>query len=144
MNIQELVAKHMNVEKNMEKMSFEGQCERLPSLFVVIREEDLNYKEDVTSRSKDELEKITKVEDDAQNLRVLVIKEDEPTSPKSHKMIKYDVFKTIPEMAPWGEKHEGLKIEEVTPMSKVEECIIQLNEEIEVSIVILKEKKIKK
>ena len=127
--LQELVAKHFIEEGNMAKMSFEGQHERLPSLLKMIREEDLNYKEDVTSRSKDELEKITKVEDDAKNLRVLVVKEVEPTSPKSHKKIKYEVIKTILEMAPWGEKHEVLRIEEVTPMSKVEEGIVRLNEE---------------
>ena len=65
MSIQELVARHMNVEENMAKMSFEGQHGKLPSLFEVIKEESLNYNKDVTSRSKDELEKITKVEDDA-------------------------------------------------------------------------------
>ena len=105
----------------MAEMSFEGQHERLPSLFEVIREEDLNYKEDVTSRNKDELEKITKVEDDAQNLRVLIINEDEPTSPELYTIIKYDVLKTILEMTPWGEKLEELKIEEVTLTSEVEE-----------------------
>ena len=67
----------------MAKMSFKGQQERLPSLFEEIKEESLHYKEDVTSRSKDELENIAKVEDDAQNLRILVVKEDEPTSPES-------------------------------------------------------------
>ena len=37
--------------------------------------------------------------------------------------------------------HEELKIEEVTPMSKVEEHIIQLNKEMGVTIVTHKEKK---
>ena len=32
-------------------------------------------------------------------------------------------------MAPWGDMHEELKIEEVTPISKVEECIFQLNKD---------------
>ena len=68
----------------MVEMSFEEQHERFPSLFEVIKEKGLNYKEDVTSRSKDELEKITKVEDNAQNLKVSVVKEDELTSPESH------------------------------------------------------------
>ena len=38
-------------------------------------------------------------------------------------------------MAPWGDMHEELKIEEVTPMSKVEECIVQLCKEMEATIV---------
>ena len=97
-SIQELVAKHMNEGENMAKMSFEGQHERLPSLFEVIKEEGLNYKEDVTSRNKDELEKITKVEDGAQNLKVLVVKEDEPTSPESHERTREEIVKTILEM----------------------------------------------
>ena len=135
MSIQELVAKHMNEGETMVEMSFEGQHESLPPLFEVIKEESLNYNEDVTSRSKDELEKITKVEDDAQNLRILVVKEDEPTSPESQEKIKDEVVRTIPKMAPWGKNLEELKIEEVTPMSKVEECIIQLCKEMEASIV---------
>ena len=49
--------------------------------------------------------------------------ENEPTSLESHDTIKDEVLKTIPDMAPWGDMHEELKIEEVTPMSKVEECI---------------------
>ena len=143
-SIQELVAKHMNKKVNMAKMSYEGQHESLTSILEVIREEkeeDLHYKEDVTSRSKDELENMTKVEDDAQNLRILVVKEDEPTSPESQEKIKDEVVKTIPEMAPWGDMHEELKIEEVTPMSKVEECIVPLCKEMEATIV---NKKIKK
>ena len=44
-------------------------------------------------------------------------------------------------MTPWGEIHEELKIEEVTPMSKAEECIIQLNNETEAAIVKQKEEK---
>ena len=123
MSIQELVAKHMNEKVNMAKMSFEGQHESLPSIIEVIREEKeegFHYKEDVTSRSKDELENITKVEDDAQNLRILAVKEDEPTSLESQEKIKDEVVKTIPEMATWGENLKGLKIKEVTRMSKVE------------------------
>ena len=57
-------------------------------------------------------------------------------------MIKYQVLKTIAEMVPWGDMYEKLKIEEVNPMCKVEECIIQLNKEMEAAIVIHKEKNI--
>ena len=97
----------------------------------MIKEESLNYNEDVTSRSKDELEKITKVDDDAQNLRILVVKEDEPTSPESQENIKDEIVKTSSEMALWGEMDEELKIEEVTPTSEVKECIIKLCKEME-------------
>ena len=61
--------------------------------------------------------------------------EEEPTSLKSHKMMHYEVLKTILEMAPRGDMHEELKTKEITPMSKVEECIIQLNKEMEATIV---------
>ena len=60
MSMQELVAKHMNEGKNMVEMSFEGQHESLPSLLEAIEEEDSSYNEVVTSRSKEELEKLTK------------------------------------------------------------------------------------
>ena len=58
MNIQELVAKHMNERKNMVNMSFEGQHESFPSILEVIREEeDLSHNEEITSRNN-ELEKL--------------------------------------------------------------------------------------
>ena len=50
--------------------------------------------------------------------------EDEPTSLESQDTTKEEVLKAIPEMAPWGDMYEELKIEEVTPMTKVEEYII--------------------
>ena len=106
MSIQELMAKHMNEEKNMAKMSFEGQHESLPFLFEVIEEEYLSYNEDIISRSKEELKKITREDDNAQDSKTLVVMEDEPTSPESHKMIKYEVLKTILKMTPWGDMHE--------------------------------------
>ena len=121
MSIQELVAKHMNEGENMAKMSFEGEHESLPSILEVIREEeDLSYNKDITSRNNEELDKLTRGDDDAQDLKAFVVMEDEPTSPKSHDTIKDEVLKTILEMALWGDMHEELKIEEVTPMSKVE------------------------
>ena len=46
-------------------------------------------------------------------------------------------------MAPWGDMHKELKIEDVTPMSKVEECIFQLNKEMEATIVKQKEENLK-
>ena len=64
MSIQEPVGKHMNEGKNMVEMSFEGQHESLPSLIEVSEEEDLSYNELVTSRSKEEFEKLTRGDDD--------------------------------------------------------------------------------
>ena len=145
-SIQELVAKHMNEEERMEKLSFEGEQESLPSILEVIREEeDLSYNEDITSSNDGELEKLQRVENDAQEWKTLVAKEDEPTSPESYDMTKYEVLKTIAEMTPWGEMHEEFKIARVTPMSKLEECIVQLSKEMEATIVNKKKKlKIKK
>ena len=55
MSIQELVAKHMNEEEKMEKLSFKGQHKSLP---FIIEEEDLSYNEDITSSNEGELDKI--------------------------------------------------------------------------------------
>ena len=66
--------------------------------------------------------------------------ENEPTSWESHDMTKDEVLKNILEMAQWGDMHEELTIEEIIPMSKAEEYIIQLNKEMEATIVTYKEK----
>ena len=111
----------MNGEEKMEKLSFEGQHESLPSILEVIREEeDLSYNEDITSSNDGELEKLQRVENDAQEWKTLVAKEDETTYLESRDTTK-EVVKIIPEMAPWGEMYEDFDIEKVTPMSKVEE-----------------------
>ena len=81
------------------------------------------------------------MENDAQTLKNLVVKEDKPTSPESHENKTDEVVKTIPKMAPWGETHEELKNEKITPISKTEEYTMQLFEEVEATIV---NKKIKK
>ena len=101
MSIQELVAKHLNEGKNMVEMSFEGQHESLANILEVnIKEENLNDNEDITLRNNEELEKITRGDDDAQDLKAFVVMEDEPTSPESHEKTIDEVVKTIPEMAP--------------------------------------------
>ena len=85
----------------MATMSFEGPHESLPStLGVNTREENLSYNEESTSRGNEELKKFQTMKNDAQNLETLVVKEDEPTFPKSREKIKYEIVKTIPEMAP--------------------------------------------
>ena len=50
----------MNEKKSMVEMSFEGQHESLASLLEFIKEEDLSYNEDITSRNNEDLEKIKK------------------------------------------------------------------------------------
>ena len=62
------------------------------------------------------------MENNAKNLETLVVKEDEPTSPKSQENINDEVIKTIMEMAPWGEMHEEL--EKTTPIPKTKKCTI--------------------
>ena len=58
-------------------MSFEGQHESSPStLGVNIEEENLKYIEELTSRDNEELEKFETMENDAQILETLVVKED--------------------------------------------------------------------
>ena len=74
----------MKEQDNMTTMSFKGQHESLTSTLEVNKEaENLSYNEDITSRDNEELEKFQIVENDAQILETLVVKEDEPTSPKS-------------------------------------------------------------
>ena len=116
-SIQELVAKQMNQGENVVEMFFEGQHENLPSLLEVMEKEDLSYNEDITSGNNEELEKFTRGDDDAQDLKVLVVMEHKPTSLESHDTLKDKVLKAIPEMAPWGDMNKEFKIEEVTPMS---------------------------
>ena len=109
-----------------------------------IEKKNLNYNEDINLRNIGELEKFKRVEDDTQELKDLVVKEDESTSSESHEMIREEVVKTILEMTQWGEMYEELKIEEVTPMFKVQECIVWLNNEMEDAIVKQKEENLKK
>ena len=141
MSIQELVAKHMNEGENMAKMSFEGQHESLTSILEVIMEEEeenLSYNKDITSRNN-ELKKLTRGDGDAQDLKALVVMEDEPISPESHETTKDEVPETIMEMAPWGDMHEELKNEKMTPIFKVDKCIFRLHKEMEATIMKQKE-----
>ena len=69
----------------MVETSFKGQQKNLSSNLKVIKEEEnLHYNEDITSRNDEKLEKIQRVENDAQEWKALVAKEDESTSPESH------------------------------------------------------------
>ena len=77
MSIEELVAKYMKEQENMAIMSFEGQHESSPcTLRVNTKEENWSYNEEITSKGNEKVEKLQKVEDDAGNLKVLVVKED--------------------------------------------------------------------
>ena len=131
MSIEELVEKYMKEQENMATMSSEGQHESSPStLGVNIEEENWSYNEEITSRGNEELEKLQRVENDLETSKDLVAKEEkESTSSKSYEKVKDKVVKTIPEMTLWGKMHEGLKNEKMTPTSKVDEYIIQLNNE---------------
>ena len=143
MSIEELVAKYMKKQENMATMSFEGQHESSPStLGVNIEEENLRYNEEITSRDNEELEKFETVENDAQILETLVVKEDGPTSSESHEKTNDEVGKTMPEMTLWGEMHDELKNEKMTPTFEVDEYIIQLNNEMKGTFVNKKNKKI--
>ena len=64
----------------MVNMSFKGQHESVPSIIKVIKEEeDLDHNDEITSRNN-ELEKLQSVENDVQELKALVAKEDKSTS----------------------------------------------------------------
>ena len=115
LSIEELMAQYMKKE---QQRSFPTNLDEKPE------KEDVKHKVDITLKSGGELEKPQRVEDDAHELKELVTREDEPTSPESHDTTKYEVLKTILEMAPWGEMHEEFKIARFTPMSKLEECIV--------------------
>ena len=82
------------------------------------------------------------MENDAETSKDLVAKEEkELASSESYEKVKDEVVKTMPEMTLWGEMHEGLKNEKMTPTSEVDEYIIQLNNEMKGTFV---KKKIKK
>ena len=127
-------------------MSFEGQHESSSStLGVNLEEENLSYNEEFASRGNKELEKLQIVENDAETLKDLVAKEEKkPTSPESHEKTNDEVGKTMPKMTLWGEMHEKLKNEKMTPTSEVEEYIIQLNNEMKGTFVKKKNRKYKK
>ena len=81
-------------------------------------------------------------DDDAETSKDLVEKEEkESTSPESYEKVKEEVVETFPKMTLWGEIHEGLKNEKMTPTSEVDEYIIQLKNEMKGTFV---KKKIKK
>ena len=127
----------------MATMSFEGQHESSPSaLGVNIEVENLRYNEEITSRDNEELENFETVENDAQILETLVVKEDGPTSLESYEKIKEEVVETFSEMTLWGEMHEELKNEKTIPNSEVDEYIIHFNNELRGTIVNKKIKKI--
>ena len=142
MSIEELVVKYMKEQENRVAMSFEGQHESSSStLRVNLEEKNLSYNEEITSRGNKEIEKVQIVENDAKTLKDLVAKEEkEPTSPESHEKTNDEVGKTMPEMTLWGEMYEGLKNENMTLTSEVDEYIIQLNNEMKGTFV--KKKKI--
>ena len=77
----------------------------------------MEYYEDFTSKSGGELEKLQRVEDDAHELKELVVREDELTSPEPHEM-KEEVVDIFSEMTLWGEVHKELKNDKMTLISE--------------------------
>ena len=76
MSIEELMEKYMKDQENMATMSFEGQHESSPStLGVNTEEENRSYNEEITSSGNEELEKLQRVENDAETSKDLVAKE---------------------------------------------------------------------
>ena len=78
-------------------------------------------------RSLPTFEEPKRVEMDAKVLNEIVAKEKESTSLKPKEM-KKEVEKTIPKMTLWGEVDEKLKNENLTPILKVIETILELME----------------
>ena len=89
-----------------------------------------------------ELEEFLREEVDANELKELVAKEYESTSLELNE--KREVVKNFPEMTLWGEVYMELKNKKITPMFEVDEYIVQLNKELEATIVNKKEKNSKK
>ena len=104
----------------------------------------MDNKEAITLRNGGELKELKREEVDANELKELVKKEEEEsTSPEPNEMRK-EVVETFLEMILWGEMHEELQNEKMTPMFKVDEYIVQLNKKLEDNIVKQKEKNFKK
>ena len=144
MSIEELVAKYMKEQENMTTMSFEGQHKSSSStLGVNTEKENWSYNEEITSRGNEELEKLQRVENDAETSKDLVAKEEkESTSSESYEKVKDEVVKTMSKMTLWGEMYEGLKNEKMALNSEVDDYIIQLNNEMKGTFVKKKMKKI--
>ena len=72
LSIEELMAQYMKKE---QQKSFPTNLDEKPE------KEDVEHKEDITLKSGGELEKLQRVENDAHELKELVVREDESTSP---------------------------------------------------------------
>ena len=116
----------------------------MPSILKVnLEKEEMEYYEDITLRNGGELENLTRIDVDANELKELVAKEDESTSLKLNEK-REEVVETFPEMTLWGQVYKELKNEKMTPLSKVDVYIVQLDKELEDNIVKKKRKKIQK
>ena len=106
-------------------------------------EKEMEYYEDTTLKNDGELGELNREENDANDLEEFVAKEEESTSTKPNEMIK-EIVENFSEMTLWCEVHKELKNEKMAPINEVDECIFQLNKELEAIIVKKKEKNIKK
>ena len=90
-------------------------------------------------------EPIREKENYAKELKDLVMKEDESTSPEPYEKTNDKVVKIIPEMTLWVPMHEEVNNErKKTPTYEVDEYIIHLNNELKGIIVKKKMKKYRK
>ena len=87
MSIEELMAQHMNEE----------QQRSLPNILEVKPKKDVDNKEAITLISGGELEELIREKVDANDLKNIVAKEAELTSPKPNEK-REKVVKTFPEM----------------------------------------------
>ena len=75
-------------------------------------------------RSLPTIEELIREELDAKEFNELVEKE-ESTSLEHKEMIKY-VEKTSPKITLWGDEHEKIEKEKITPITEVDETILEL------------------
>ena len=100
--------------------------ESFPSILEVIREEeDPIDNDEITSRSN-ELEKLQRVESNVQELKALVAKEDESTSPKQEE--QNEEIETIPEMTSLAFVQEEFSSDAILYILEVEEPIVSFHE----------------
>ena len=92
---------------------------------MIREEEDPIHNDEITSRSN-ELEKLQRVESNVQELKALVAKEDESTSPKQEE--QNEEIETIPEMTSLAFVQEEFSSDAIPYILEVEEPIVSFHE----------------
>ena len=111
--------------KSQAQATFQIQASQLERLEVQMGQMAKIISEEERSFPTFEEPKIVEV--DAKVLNEIVAKEKESTSIKPKEM-KKEVEKTILEMILWGEVHKKVEKENLTPISKVDDTILELME----------------